>query len=260
MPMSMVKLSPDNQNAGWQAGYQPTFETIGCFSHIHEWTMAGLGVMPTTGKLQTQVGDQFRPDEGFRSRIDKQSEKAPLGYYSVKMTDTDIDARVTATEHCSMMHFTYHKPSTQRVMVDLHIPAEYDYRIEDVEVTMVDDHTLVGSCHQLTPRVWSSDADQEYTLHFYMEFNRPIANIGSWADEMRQKGGSLKGEHLKDAGMWVEFGNEASEVMVRTGISLVSTDNARENLYVEMADKFGWKFDAVVNNQLTVWNDILSRV
>ncbi|MDO4195678.1 MAG: GH92 family glycosyl hydrolase [Prevotellaceae bacterium] len=260
MPMSMVKLSPDNQNAGWQAGYQPTFETIGCFSHIHEWTMAGLGVMPTTGKLQTQVGDQFRPDEGFRSRIDKQSEKAPLGYYSVKMTDTDIDARVTATEHCSMMHFTYHKPSTQRVMVDLHIPAEYDYRIEDVDVQMVDDHTLVGSCHQLTPRVWSSDADQEYTLHFYMEFNRPIANIGSWADEMRQKGGSLKGEHLKDAGMWVEFGNEASEVMVRTGISMVSTDNARENLYVEMADKFGWEFDAVVNNQLTVWNDILSRV
>ena len=43
MPFSMVKLSPDNQNMGWQAGYQPTFETIGCFSHIHEWTMGGLG-------------------------------------------------------------------------------------------------------------------------------------------------------------------------------------------------------------------------
>ena len=25
MPFGMVKLSPDNQNAGWQAGYQPTF-------------------------------------------------------------------------------------------------------------------------------------------------------------------------------------------------------------------------------------------
>ena len=35
MPFGMVKLSPDNQNAGWQAGYQPSFETIGCFSHIH---------------------------------------------------------------------------------------------------------------------------------------------------------------------------------------------------------------------------------
>ncbi len=64
MPFSMVKLSPDNQNKGWQAGYQPTFETVGTFSHIHEWTMAGLGIMPTNGELQTKVGDEFR--SGFR--------------------------------------------------------------------------------------------------------------------------------------------------------------------------------------------------
>ena len=46
MPFSMVKISPDNQKRGWQAGYQPTFESIGTFSHIHEWTMAGLGHLP----------------------------------------------------------------------------------------------------------------------------------------------------------------------------------------------------------------------
>ena len=32
MPFSMVKLSPDNQNSGWQAGYQPSIESIGCIS------------------------------------------------------------------------------------------------------------------------------------------------------------------------------------------------------------------------------------
>ncbi len=69
MPFSMVKLSPDNQNAGWQAGYDPIFESIGGFSHIHEWTMAGLLLMPTNGPLKTQVGDQRHPDEGYRSRI-----------------------------------------------------------------------------------------------------------------------------------------------------------------------------------------------
>lgn len=61
MPFSMVKLSPDNQNAGWQAGYQPTFENIGCFSHIHEWTLGGLGLMPTNGKLVIQEGDEMDP-------------------------------------------------------------------------------------------------------------------------------------------------------------------------------------------------------
>lgn len=52
MPFSMVKLSPDNQNSGWQAGYDPSFESIGTFSHIHEWTMAGLGIMPVNGTLK----------------------------------------------------------------------------------------------------------------------------------------------------------------------------------------------------------------
>ena len=101
MPFSMVKLSPDNQNKGWQAGYQPTFETVGCFSHIHEWTMAGLGMMPTNGELYTKVGDQFCPDKGYRSRIDKRTEEAPLGYYKVFLTDTQIKVEATATERAS---------------------------------------------------------------------------------------------------------------------------------------------------------------
>ena len=38
-----------------------------------------IRVNATNGKLFTQVGDQFRPDEGYRSRIDKRTEEAPLG-------------------------------------------------------------------------------------------------------------------------------------------------------------------------------------
>ncbi len=69
MPFGMVKISPDNQNAGWQAGYDPTFESIGTFSHIHEWTMGGLGTFPTNGDLQIKIGDESDPDSGYRSRI-----------------------------------------------------------------------------------------------------------------------------------------------------------------------------------------------
>ena len=71
MPFSMVKLSPDNQNAGWQSGYDPIFESIGGFSHIHEWTMSGLSMMPVNGPLITNVGDQSKPDDGYRSKINK---------------------------------------------------------------------------------------------------------------------------------------------------------------------------------------------
>ena len=263
MPFSMVKLSPDNQNMGWQAGYQPTFETIGCFSHIHEWTMGGLGMMPTNGELQTKVGDQFKPDEGYRSRIDKTTEEAPLGFYKVYMSDTKIWAEVTATTRCSFQRYTFPKEKDGRVMIDLHIQAEYDYQLVDVEINKVSDYRIEGKSHQLSPRptVWSNDADQEYTVHFVIEFDQPIKKIGGWLNEKRLESGHIKGENLKDAGAWVEFDTQKSAIVqVRSGISLVSIDNAKENLTREITGPFGWNYQAVVNNQVKVWNSYLSRI
>ena len=45
------------------------------FSHIHEWTMTGLLMMPTTGDLKIQPGTEKQPDYGYRSRINKKTEK-----------------------------------------------------------------------------------------------------------------------------------------------------------------------------------------
>lgn len=263
MPFSMVKLSPDNQNMGWQAGYQPTFETLGCFSHIHEWTMGGLGMMPTNGKLFTKVGDQFRPDEGYRSRIDKRTEEAPLGYYKIFLTDTQIQAEATATERASFQRYTFPKDKDGRVMIDLHIQAEYDYNLLDVEIDKVSDYRIEGHSHQISPRphVWSDDADQEYVVNFVIEFDAPIHKVGGWKNNEILNGGKISGKDLKDAGLFVEFDTKKHPVVqVRTGISLVSVANASENLQKEITDKFGWNFEAVVQHQKEVWNDILNRL
>lgn len=261
MPFSMVKLSPDNENAGWQSGYQPSVESIGCFSHIHEWTMAGLGIMPTNGPLLTQTGDQMRPDEGYRSRIDKASEETPLGVYRVLLSDTRIRAELTATERASLMRFTFPQEQDGRVMIDLQIPAEYSYQLVDVDIRQVSDRRIEGFSHQLTPRVWSSDADQEYTLHFVIEFDVPFKKVGVWKDGEVVQQHWLKTDKLADGGMFVEFDTKSHPVVqVRTGISLVSLENAALNLRTEISDPFGWDFTAVVNHQKEVWNDILGRI
>jgi predicted alpha-1,2-mannosidase len=262
-PFSMVKISPDNQNKGWQAGYQPSFETLGCFSHIHEWTMAGLGMMPTNGPLQTKVGDEFAPDSGYRATIDKSTEEAPLGYYKVYMPDTKIWAEVTATTRCSFQRYTFPKDKDGRVMIDLHIPAEYDYQLQDIEIIKADDYRIEGKSHQLSPRptVWSDDADQEYTIHFVIEFDHPIKKMGGWTNDKVTESSSVQGVSLKDAGAWVEFDTQKSNVVqVRTGISLVSIENARLNLTQEITSPFGWNYNAVVNNQNKVWNTYLNRI
>ena len=145
MPFSMVKLSPDNQNSGWQAGYQPSFENIGCFSHIHEWTLAGLGIMATNGDLKVRVGDEQKPDEGYRSRIDKKTEVAAIGYYSADLTDYDIKAEITATTRCGRERFTF--PTDRgdgRILIDLHPEAEYGFQLKDIKVTKVSPTRIEG--------------------------------------------------------------------------------------------------------------------
>jgi predicted alpha-1,2-mannosidase len=265
MPFSMVKLSPDNENAGWQAGYDPSIESVGLFSHIHEWTMAGLGMLPVNGALKTRVGDQRQrePDpEGYRSAIDKATEETSLGYYAVKLTDYGIKAELTATTRCSFQRYTYPQEKDGRVMIDLMIPAEYRYAILDASVRQVDDHTIEGYSVQQTRQVWSEDDNQDYTLHFTVEFDRPISRFGGWInDSILNDIKEVKALNPGRMGCFVEFDTTTDPVVqLRTGISSVDMEGARHNLREEITKPFGWSFDAVRDYNRQSWNDILSRV
>ncbi|TLV03909.1 GH92 family glycosyl hydrolase [Dyadobacter luticola] len=261
MPFSMVKLSPDNQNGGWQAGYDPTFESIGTFSHIHEWTMTGLGIFPTAGPVETKIGDQADPDSGYRSRFDKSTEQAPLGYYKVHLTDNNITAELTATSRASFQKYTYNSSETGRIMVDLQLPTEYGYGLKKVKVDKVSDRRIEGYSEQLSRDVWSGGIDQQYIVHFVMEFDQPIKNYGIWLNGVVKQQTNLAADSAKSAGLFLEFDTKTNKaVQVRTGISYVSVENAGLNLKTEISDPFGWDFQKVRDNQEKVWNDLLGRV
>ncbi len=264
MPFSMVKMSPDNQNDGWQAGYEPTFESIGCFSHIHEWTMAGLGTMPTNGPLKTKVGDQKDPDSGYRSRIDKSTELAPLGYYKVDLEDYDITAELTATTRCGFQRYTFPKDRDgSRVLLDLVIPSEYRYNSIEAFITKTGPSTIEGFSHQLSPNTWSGGVSQEYTVYFVAEFDQSISNFGVWTDQgIQQNSDSLHVKGAEDAGAIVGFDTRDNNnvVQLRTAISYVSIENARENLDKEVTLPFGWDFEAVRQANVDTWNNLLNRI
>lgn len=289
MPFSMVKISPDNQKKGWQAGYQPTFESIATFSHIHEWTMAGLGTFPTNGPLITEMGNPGEPDTGYRSRIDKTTEKAPLGYYSAFLSDYKIKAELTGTTRCSFQRYTYPTDvPNSRILVDLQIPSEYGYEVEKAHFEKVNDHKIVGYSKQASHSIWGEqyyrskmvedgdkkrqwdDIHQEYTIHFVMEFDQPIKSFGVWTD------GPTKGqedvttasnidqltvENPEDIVAFIEFETSKNQVVkTRTGISYVSIENAAMNLDKEIATPFGWNFGKVRSQQEDTWNKLFERV
>jgi predicted alpha-1,2-mannosidase len=263
MPFSMVKMSPDNQNGGWQSGYQPTFESLGHMSHVHCWTLAGVGMLPVNGQLKTVIGDQWDPESGYRSRIDKRSEQAPIGLYKVHLTDYNIGLEATTTSRCAFQRYTFPKDrGNGRVMIDMRVQAEFDYDIRDFEIRKVSDHAIEGFSHQFSHNIYYDDSDQEYVIHFIIEFDRPIVDYGGWIESQQQKGGVIRGEgKLREAGAWVEFDvRQANVVQARSGISYVSNKNARLNLETEISKPFGWDFDAVRKAHVDTWNETLSRV
>jgi predicted alpha-1,2-mannosidase len=289
MPFSMVKLSPDNQNQGWQAGYQPTFESVGTFSHIHEWTMAGLGTFPTNGPLITEVGNQGEPDKGYRSRVDKTTEEAPLGYYSVFLSDYKIKAELTATTRASFQRYTYPKDvPDSRILVDLQIPSEYSYNIEEAQFQKISEYKIAGYSKQKSTGIWGEqyyrsqmvdngdkkqewdDVDQEYTVHFVMEFDQPIKNFGVWVNgpekgmndaSISEVATGLTVSKPEDIVGFVEFDTTDNQIVqTRTGVSYVSIENAGLNLEEEISKPFGWSFEKVRENQEKIWGELFNRV
>ena len=264
-PFGMVKLSPDNQGTCWQGGYDTAIESVGTFSHIHEWTMAGLGTMPATGPLKIKMGggsELAGHADGYRSYIDKASEVCKIGYYAVRLTDYDIYAELTATDRCGFQRYTYPAGATPRVMVDLKIPAEYRYDIVACEMRQTGPRRIEGFSRQETKRVWSRDADQFYAVYFVLEFDRDIKTFGGWESGARWDGASRAAQNPKDFGGFVEFapGDGGTVVQMRSGISFVDLAGAANNLKREVEDPFGWSFDKVRAANEKTWNDLLGRV
>ncbi|UCD51961.1 MAG: glycoside hydrolase family 92 protein, partial [Phycisphaerales bacterium] len=261
MPFSMVKLSPDNQNNGWQAGYEPSFENIGGFSHIHEWTMAGVSMMPTNGPLEIRQGRENDPDSGYRSRLDKSTEEAPIGYYAADLTDYGIKAELTSTTRCGFHRYTFPQNRAGRVLIDLQFGAEYALQVRGVEIRKADEDRIEG-LSTYHSQCWGPEGLQDYTVHFVIEFDQSITSFGIWQDEDVRAGvDRFRAEAVKDAGAYAEFDTRVHRVVqARVGLSLVSIENAAVNLKTEVTEPFGWDFDAVRRHHVQTWNELLGRI
>ncbi len=267
-PFSMVKLSPDNEGTAgkrmWQGGYDPSVESVGSFSHVHEWTMAGLGTMPTTGPLCTKMGDgsEITGHAGcYRSYIDKSSEVCKAGYYAVKLTDHGIFAELTATDRCGFQRYSYPAGKTPRVMIDFLTACEYNVAFKHCMIRKAGTSRIEGFSHQQSNAYRSL---QDYTLHFVVEFDKPIAKFAGWTENGAWDGESHAAEEPKEFGAYVEFAPQqtggATVVQMRTAISYVDAAGASRNLEEEIAKSFGWDFERVRAANERVWNDHLGRV
>jgi predicted alpha-1,2-mannosidase len=255
LPFGMVKLSPDNtDDYAMDAGYEYKNNSICGFGHVHSWAMGSFLTMPGTGKIKIQPGKIDHPEQGYRSRINHNTEKAAPGYYSVLLEDYGIKAELTATTRGGFQRYTFPKGADGHILFDLQVPEEWKPLLVEASVRKVSDREIEGSVHR-------SSGFNDYVLHFVARFNRPFDTMGGWqgADIIDNTNEVRVADDL-DIGAFLKFkpGNN-QVILMQTGISYVSTEQARINLQTEL-DPYNWDFDAAHKGARDTWNQLLGKI
>ena len=114
---------------------------------------------------------------GHRSRIDKNTEKASPGYYSLDLVDFDIKTELTSTTRCGFFWFTFPETNEGLVFFNLLFPQEYETKILDTKIIKVSDTEIEGYSKQ------TSVGFNDDTLHFVARFNKPFKLFGGWEEK-----------------------------------------------------------------------------
>ncbi len=187
-PWGMTQVSPNTITGGDNgSGYSYEHTTIEGFALTQ---MSGIGwygdlgnylVMPTTGPLHTYRGEAERPEEGYRSRYDKESETARR-ILRCPLTDYDIRAELTATPSRRVMRFTYPENECSRIQIDLARRVGGTSVRQYVE--RVDDYAIRGWM-RCTPDGGGWQRGREGRLYglLYTRFSKPLERYGVWSAE-----------------------------------------------------------------------------
>ena len=277
-PFGLVQLSPDTEmiphNIGGKyqpdayrycAGYQYDDRTIVGFSHTHfngtgHSDLGDILIMPTTGKIQMEMGTAENPENGYRSRFSHDKEHAELGYYSVMLDDYNVKAELTATERTGVHRYTYPK-GEGNIILDLSYGIyNYDGKVLMSNLRVEDEYTLTG--YRIT-QGWSR---MNY-VHFAIKFSKPIKNYGCKNDDKPKYTGWWRKFKMEDnfpemfgkkltAFFTFDF-EDGQPLEVKVALSPVDALGALNNMNVETGSK---KFDQIKQDVQNKWEKELSVI
>lgn len=260
VPFGAVQLSPDTgvRDWDWSSGYHHDDTVLIGFSHTH---LSGTGVgdlldlllAPRTGDVVLAQGEdptaRKDPAGTYRSRFSHSDEHAEPGYYSV-LTDSTagkkIKTELTATERTGLARFTFPEGEPAHILLDWQHGYGDPKRIKSAELQIAGERSIGGGRHVSQ---WAPDRE----IYFASEFSETPLKIELFSDDKPVTGKSISGKNLK---MAIHF-RPGSTVLVKSGISMVSIANARENLRVEQP---GFEFDSVRAKARNMWQTELARI
>lgn len=260
LPFGMAKPGPSTNGhygnkSGWEAvGYDERHTSIEGFANVHEFQLGGIVLMPTSGELKTTPGKLEKPDSGYRSRFDRESEIAEPGYYKVALKDYGVTVELTATKRVGHHKYTFPAHKKAHIIFDIGNRQGESGAVLDAEVKKTDDYTVEGWVKTFPEYVKKYQSDAEMPIYFVASLNKKISDFGMFRkDSLFPQTKEIKGE---SAGAYVSFEpKEELAVEVQVGISFTSVENARLNLQAE-----SMTFDEAKEGAQMIWQNELNKI
>lgn len=260
-PFGMAKLAPHTNAWGsmgsWlPCGYDDRHRSIEGFGHFHEFQVGGLVFMPVTGEIKTVPGTLDNPDAGYRSRFSKDTEISKPGYYSVVLSDYDIKAEITSTKRVGYHRYTYPGTGNAALIIDIGHKQGESSDVTEAFIEKVSETELEGYIETNPEYIKFCDPGNRVKMYFYIKLDRQPDSWGIFEEETVIAGAD-KTKGVAN-GMYLRFNDEVGEpVLIKTGLSYTSVENARLNYESETGNK---SFDDVVADSQNAWNKILSVI
>lgn len=255
VPLGMVRLGPDTTRAGVHApfhhfsGYHFDDPDVRGFSHTH---FVGTGIVDY-GNLRVLPWRDLAPDAApgsLYTALDKDSEVARPGYYSVALPDQDVTVELSATRRAGIHRYTFGAGGRVRLLIDA---AAYVFggEVQDA-VLQYNGASVEGS---VTYRGSLTGRTRPFTLYFSARLSQTPAAAGVWdADGVQDGVQSAVGDI---AGAVVSLDVEAGEaVELRVGVSYIDLEQARQNR-LEVTDV---SLEEVAQAAWDEWAALLDRV
>ncbi|WP_353125192.1 GH92 family glycosyl hydrolase [Parapedobacter pyrenivorans] len=244
-PFGMVNLSPDNiLEKEWNSGYKYQEPYIRGLTHVHDWGVGGLLLMPTTGRV-----DPTKGPEGWKTGFSHEREQAQAGYHQVYFDDYQMNVELTSTTRVGFHRYTFDEGGEARILV--YLGGQLGGGImKNASLRKVSNTELEGWVIQE-----SSVGDVK--LFFVIQFDQPFDSITAWQGD--KLGGAIHdvvdGEQL---GAFATYNpKKGDQLQIKAGISWCSVDQARLNLQTEVDH---WDFDQVRQESRDDWNQWLGRI
>jgi predicted alpha-1,2-mannosidase len=247
-PFGMVSLFPDTKTKGaWKSGYRYEVDTIRDFSHIHEWQLSGVAVMPVSFR-ENSLGSVLLD---WSSPFSHNNEIVRPGYHSVVLDRYQIKAELTATNWAGFHKYSFPHPDQAGVIF------QFDGQLGPSEIAggslkKVNDFEIRG--YMVNGPTFRRP--KPTPVYFYAVFNKPIEQI--YLSDTNKTVLVTDSWEGKNSNLLIVINNREPEpLLMKVGISFTSEEGAALNLNQELS---GWNFEEVREAAAEQWNDMLSRI